>query len=439
MLAHLLAATLVLAALAPLPAASQSPSGEFKIRVLHGADACVVFARDRSLRRVDLATGETTAIASEHMAGLRKNVRIKVIDEQRLFTWTEKKSPTESFQCQAYLRDATTLEPIHVIDVPSEAEIAAVSPDGEHVAIHDIAGRLALLSAGEPGKPVLLAGPVAQIETPFRNRVRPRAAFSPSGSRVAVVDTEHVFLFDTSSAELIAEVSTRGVPNISMLRFHDENHVIISWSVTEYDLDDQLVPLDLRELAIANGEPVGIDLIRLADGVRIARMTPLGWCWGDYVCDLISDPKAGTITYTITNGGYVGTFGDETWRELWQIHYGGGNGNGLWLSRVPGSDRACVSGMGQDWARVLSPTGKDLAGSAPLGFQLAGTSGDRFIVYELEDVLHVLDGETFELLYSRTEGTDGTASLLRDGDRIDLTAPEPAREPDAVAPVDQPR
>ena len=111
------------------------------------------------------------------------------------------------------------------------------------------------------------------------------------------------------------------------------------------------------------------------------------------------------------------SFGAKDWKERWRIDHRGGNPNGLWFRSVPGSDRLYLSGMKVRYARVLNPvTGENLAGDAQLGYALCGTSNDRFVVCEREDKLIVLDGQTFEELYTRTELADGESQVVRAGD-----------------------
>ena len=368
--------------------------GVVEFAVLQSDDACIVLASDWSLRRVELATGITTAFAVEHIDGYDDPVTMQVIDEERIATWAS--------WGPFFVRDAVSLEPLHRIDLPPEDKILCVSSSGMRIATGSRDGQLTVRTAARPLEPLAIPGVSGSIDS--RQGDGWLVALSPDGSRLAVVQSLRLYLLDAATAELLEELPLRDIPpgrqaSLDGLTFYDAEHVLVSG--TESDLDWDV-------------SSAGVDVIELPEGKRIARLEPAGFPWPDVVVGLRCDPSIGAVSFSIDRAGFVVRFGAEDWKERWHLDYGGGWQARLRVRHTRGSDRIYVSGMYDHYARVLdAATGESLPGTAPLGFQLAGTSNNCFVVCVRERALHVFDGDTFEELYTRTELADGQSRLVR--------------------------
>ena len=425
----------------PIHHPPEDPPGEALLTsgvvTLHGADACVVLASDGTLRRVDLPTGVTTAVADEHYrsrshqgeAGIFTryedppfyswdtvrgvSIAIGAIDEHRLATW----NAAGPF----YLRDASTLEPIRVLPVPACARIIAVSANGGRLALLDGTGRTEVLDPASPSKPIPIAGLPLQVQQGHRTGRSP-IALSPSGATLASTWDGRLAVFDCKSGAEVLDVPLADfefdVPapgpfgmseddvvseraDVDALTYYGEDRILVGWSAENSDGDYG---------------PLGVDLLRLVDGERVARLLP-HWLWGGSVCDLRGDPALGMVAITTGASGLAAAFGGEDWSERWRIDFGGGNPHGLWIRRAEGSDRFCLSGMKFENPRVLDArTGKVLASSPPLeGIDLGGTTSGAYVVCRNDDKLDVFDGRTFDRLYRRGELTGGLAWIEREG------------------------
>ena len=351
------------------------------VAVLEDTDAALLTVSDGSLRRVDLESGATTAVAEEHMPTER--IKTRLIDTEHLITWVEGE--------RLFLRNARTLEPLHSAELPEGSKVLAIAPDGSQIILRTAADLLQVRTLEE----------VPQAFQIRAGREHPvSAAYSPDGSRWAAGYEGHIHLFDTRTRQPISDFILRGgkIRQPVPMCFYGEDRLAIGWGW-------------------ANRGLLGGSVYQLPGGQRITHLVPtLTLMMGGQVSRLRCDPDVGRITFSLVSTGYVASFNEADWSECWNVDYSGGNPSWLDLHRSGSSRRMFVSGMAPTNTRVVDVvTGEILASDALDCYSLAGTSSDRFVVGERNQALVVFEGERFTELYQRTEGPAGAAWIVRDG------------------------
>jgi outer membrane protein assembly factor BamB len=360
-------------------------SEPFKViakEMLAGEEACVVCASDGTLRRVDLATGTTTAVSNEHAGSTQ--VFLETLDEDRLVSW----SPGGKL-C---LREATTLAPIQTVELAPHCTVAAVDPIGcRFVAVLPVHRIECWTIAAAPSK----------LEIDVGGQALRGATFSPDGSRLALLLEQRIRVLALKSAAVVADFELQAAPNPGPLAFHGADRLAVGWG---------------------DEERVGVDVFELPQGRRIARLDEGPCLMGGRISDLLCAPELGRIVYSVTSCGFVAACNDTTWRPAWTLDYGGGNPSSLDLHRSKDSRRVQVSGMSSNYARIVDlVSGEVLAKELVEGcFDLRATSDDAYIVGNTWNGLAVISGESFEPLYVRSEGAGGSGWIVREGKQLEV-------------------
>lgn len=351
-----------------------------EVTLVEGTGAALLTASDGSLRRIDLKSGVTTSIAEEHRSG--DEVSTRLLSANRMLSWVDGE--------QLFLRDSTTLKPIHSIALEPDSEVLAIAPDGSQIVVRTPEALLEVRTLSNEPQVFRIR---AEREEPVS------AAYSPDGTRWAVAYERQVQLYDTLTRTRISKFLMRGgkVREPKPMSFYGEDRLAIAWGGSRMG-------------------KYGVNVFQLPHGERLAQLEPSGMLFnGGHVRSLRCDEDLGRITFSISPKGYVGSFAEEDWSERWFIDYGGGNPGRLFLERASGSTRLHVSGMSTLNARIVDLiTGEELEHEAPECWSLSGTDDDRFVVGLLDRALLVFRGEDFTELYRRTEGPGGSAWIVRD-------------------------
>jgi hypothetical protein len=344
---------------------------------LQATQACVVATSDGALRRVDLSSGRTSAITQGSETG---RWWTRSLDADRLIAWMEGE--------EVRLLDTATLGSTLAIELEEDERVLAVADDGSRAATVVSAERLRLRTIAESAGSIDVEG----LDE------RPRyAAFSPDGSRIAASGTSKVWLIDSTTAATLAVLSSPDLPSPGPMAFYGADRLAVGWS---------------------GQDVVGVHLLQLPSGERLQRLDVSERClFGGTVAELRCFPELERIAFSVDTFGLVAIFRAEAWQEPWLVDHAGRD-----LQRIDGSNRICVSGWHGPAARAIDlRTGSILAqASLEACFDLAGSHADRFLVGTRDGRMAVFSGETFEPLYVRSEGADGSAWIVRNGKELEV-------------------
>ncbi len=351
---------------------------------LPGEQAVVVAASDGSLRRVELETGETSAHTTGH-AG-RSRVILHAAGDGQFLSF--------SGAGEVRLHDAETLAVRSGARLDPETWLRVSSPDGRHV----------VGVTGEPGTTTLYAlneagdgSAIARLD-----RRVPAAAFSPSSDRVALIEEGRMLILDVETGKVLVDCTTLEGREVSEAAFHGDEFIVVGYSGADF-------------------APAGAVVLRAEDGAEVVDLSGASlFALGGTVMHIQSDTEHGLVVFSISEGGDICAFKDDDWSRAWTFVYGRGNWGTLVIDRVQGEPSIAVSGMTSWHSRILDmATGRVLDDVAVRGISdLAFTPGQRFVVGTRDSSLVVLDGTSRALLYRRTEAAEGSAWILRDGQRV---------------------
>jgi hypothetical protein len=350
--------------------------------VMAGGDAVVLGLSNGDVRRVELADGRTSAVAT-HPSGWSRRVHPGVRGPNVLAL---------AHDGSAQLLDATTLEVIAGAAPDPGEEFAAISRDGRFgVVIDREAPRTRILRFTEDRRGAVLH------EEP---RLCARVAYSPSGDRVALVCDGRVAVRDGHTGALVGEFDLPTDVLFFTVTFHREHELVLGTSA-------------------GDGEPYGARVVDTRDGKVIAALNVPDPFGGGTVMHIHSNVEHGLVILTSAQCGTVAAFDDERWEFQYELPTHGGNWGTLVVRHEPGASVAAISGMTPSHSRLFDVrTGKVLARAEVHGMEdLALAVGGRRVIGVRGQRLTVLDSETYETVYSREEAADGNAWLLRQGAR----------------------
>ena len=335
------------------------------VTLVENEDAAIVTLAGGELRRVELATGATSA-------------RVRAAAGSLL------------------VRDPESLEPTRGAALEVGASVQAFSEDERYAVTTRLdPPRTRLVRLTED-----LAG---QVVREF-DRSWAVVAFSPSGDSVALAGGGRWARLDALTGETRVEGALLEGKELSVAAFHGEGVLMVGEEGHGFD-----VP--------------GAWAVDATDGRVIKALDVPGPGLGCSVMQIHSDQAAGVVVLTTSGYTTVMAFEDGGWGLEWSQGLDGGNYGTFMLRQAEGSRLACVSGP-PGRSRVFDvTTGEIIENEKTLGvMDLALTRSGRFLVGRIAQRLTVMDGESFETLYSREEDSAGNAWILEDGSRRSASA-----------------
>lgn len=352
--------------------------GVMDFEPLIGEQAALLSLSDGSLRRVGLRSGRATASVTPPKSSPRWWAQS--LDQDRIISWADHEALS--------LRDARSLRPSFSVPLEDDERVLAVAEDGSRFITVGLAGTLHLRSFAENEEAL------AVLSTPERPRF---AAFSKDASQAAVVGQSKILLLDAGTTSLVASISTEDDAALGPVAFYGHDRLMIGWH---------------------KGESVGVDVLQLPGGERLARLDVSDICiFGGNVEALRCFPDLGCVVFSVSTFGIVAAFRAEDWSRAWLLDSAGRD-----LDRPIGTDRLCMSGLPGRTARVVDiESGTD---SYPEPFEgcsdLKGSQGCEVVAGVFDGQLGVFDGESAKRLYVRSEGADDSAWIVRDGKTLEV-------------------
>lgn len=338
-------------------------------------DALLVSCSDGSLRRIDLASGSTTAeVLAAEAGGSEDMVRLP----DAIATWSRGET------LSVWSTPSLTL--LARTDLRADERVLALSEDGSRAVVGGWDGRPRILH---------LANGEASIEPNGMEGPGRAATFSSDGRRVACTDPIEVGIFDSATGERLMAWPHAHGRNVGPMTWYGDDRLVVGWGTQE--------------------DKVGLDLIEVSDGRRLAHLFLDSFYFGGSVSAIVADLERDRLTYSAVSTGIVASFSGPDWGMDWSLDFGGGNPSDLRLEHASPSRRLHVSGMMDSVPRIVErDTGAVLAAEAVHGlYDLHGSADDRFVFGRREGRLMVLRGEDFAPLYERGEGLDGSAWIQR--------------------------
>ncbi|MFT6107899.1 MAG: hypothetical protein ACJA2W_000808 [Planctomycetota bacterium] len=370
--------------------------------LVEGEQAAIVALAGGELRRVDLATGATTARASS--SGEERVYFLRPMANGQLWA--------AAVGGALLVRDPETLEPTRGVLLGEGASFEAFSQGASPEAFSED-GEYVVTTSRDPARTRLmkltedLQGEVVFEEKKYWSA----AAFSPSGNSLALAGGGRLKIVDGRTGVLRLERELLEGVQLNVAAFHREEELIVGMAGQDFD-------------------PYCGWVVDAGDGHVIAKLginDPFG---GATIMHIHSNPAAGIVILTASQSGTVTAFEDAEWNRKWNHDTSGGNWDTLVVRHAEGSKLACVSGMSATHSRVFDlSTGRTVRHEETLGLMdMALTSSGRFLVGLKDQRLVVKDGASFETLYHREEASGSDAWILRDGTR----RPAPGGAPSPV-------
>ncbi|MGK0217545.1 MAG: hypothetical protein ACI9HE_001023 [Planctomycetota bacterium] len=354
--------------------------------VLPGSERAVVLVSDGTLRLIDLASGHALAVATEHHR--RTSVGFSVTASGAVLSWDE--------TGLTFLRDSKDLTVRAKIALDEEPYPQSHSPSGTSFGLLTRSSKLQMKH---------FTGQQGPDWSSFSFEDARYCAWSPNGSQLALIYPDRAEVRSTADLQLIQtldiEADPLGASSPGIANFHGESTVAIAW----------------------NGPhpQVGVRIFDIPSGKLLATHNASNPCiLGGNVGDIYSDLEAGTLAYSVYSCGYVVGLDDKTWQPRWDIDYGGGSPSALIFQGTPGSDSLYISGMLDDYSRVVDLSTGRVSGPGLLEgcFNLQPTASGKYLIATRNGELTVMQPGTHKELYARSEG-EGSSAWIRRGQIIE--------------------
>lgn len=355
-------------------------------------DRAVAAAADGSLRLIDLETGACLGAVSAHAPGRIR--RLESLAGGRVLTSGE--------GAGVRLWDENTLELLAEVSARSGERLWASSPDGLLHLFQADTGPLRIASTQSAAPDRILASGDRRLSA---------AVWSSDRSALAVAFGGAIELWLPADKDRPSHAfQLQGDPKTGAMTFHR-----VDLRMAFHGSQTLCVGWGNRADALP---AMGVDVFDWRTGRRLARHSPSEPLLTDgWISDLVSDPSANTVLYSVKAAGIAIALDDDDWRAKWAIDYSGGNQSDLLIRRRPGQPRTYLSGMSGQFARVVQQaTGQVVAKAQVEGcFQLQPSSSGKYVVALRDGELVCFDAESMTELWTRSEGSGDLGWIQRPG------------------------